>query len=116
MGLQELVMVDDDRGDEEQQKVVETKGYFIPRRPRSGDQLGDHILNDEHEPHEAVGMRKDIAPEGLGQRPPQYPVENGHQANQYERADDSPKRDAPVVLVADVNIEPAFQAVLDGDA
>ena len=72
-GLQGGVVSDDHGGDQEEEEIINRECRLGPVAVRAGDGEGDRVLDDQNEPHQAVGMGEAPAAENPGLGPYQDP-------------------------------------------
>ncbi len=111
-----MVVIDDDRAQQEQNQVVDVEHHLMPVAGRAGDKLRQGILHHEHERNEPPGVWEDIALVARRQRPHANTHNDQNEPQNHKRADSQPEHAAPVILVADVDVCPALEPAVDGNA
>ncbi len=124
----------DDRGEREENRVIDAESDFVPLIERPCDHLGNGVLHDQDEPYPAVSVGKRIAARVARPRPAKDRISDREEAGDEDRQGAPPEQPVPVVLIAPrvemlpeelrpilvfflaVNIEPAFQSVADRKA
>jgi len=71
-------------------------------------------LGDQDEPHEAVGVGKEIGL-GCGARAPDTPKDE-HEAEEEQRRGEFPEESVPIIFAAEIDIGRTFESVFDGKA
>ena len=111
--FKQLIMVDDDARDGKKKQIQQVEHEVVPgpARPENGarDDLGYDVFGNQDKPDDRAGPRKAVAAEIPRQSADQHANGPRHQAGEHSDRDPIPQAAVPRVLVAEIDLRPAFQ-------